>query len=501
MANGPYGTAGANASLTYTYDELGNLTFNSQVGTYTYPVSGSNSVRPHAVSTAGSNTYTYDANGNLTAGAGRTLTYNLENKPLTITIGSQTTTFVYDGDGGRVKKIAGTTTTRYISQLYECDNASCSRMIFAGGQRIATVGASGAVYYYHTDHLGSSSVITDSAGAKVQALTYFPYGAVRTNDSPTTPVIDVAYKYTSKELDSSTGLYDYGTRQYDPALARFISADPIQIPPGHVELLNRYTYVNNCPIKYIDPTGQLPTLPDVLIGASIGSIAGYTGNLTKGYTEQIIGTLAGAFVGGVVGAVSPSLSRVAAGQASTLAVSGWNAAGSYLQQVGTNVASTLYRGQTLDGYWALTSVNWYQVGGAFVFAPLSIIGAQINPAIAGVSGSPLLGRSVESLYSGLNQGVVDLGLSMAGGIFNKSNTTLPGFGGNNPIFDIKSDRELSAFIITGHSQPYGIQGYSVNLPGAPEYHSQSNGVGTQSSDLSGSGPGNSGGPWFAWPEW
>ena len=156
LANGPYGTAGANASLTYTYDELGNLTLNSQVGTYTYPVSGSNSVRPHAVSTAGSNTYTYDANGNLTAGAGRTLTYNLENKPLTITIGSQTTTFVYDGDGGRVKKIAGTTTTRYISQLYECDNTSCSRMIFAGSVRVATIGTSGAVYYYHTDHLGSS---------------------------------------------------------------------------------------------------------------------------------------------------------------------------------------------------------------------------------------------------------------------------------------------------------------------------------------------------------
>ena len=119
--------------------------------------------------------------GNMTAGADRSFTYNLENKPLTITIGGQTTTFVYDGDNGRVKKVVGSATTRYISQLYECENASCSRMIFAGSERVATLAPSGGVQYYHPDHLGSSSVITDGTGATVQALTYFPYGATRTN--------------------------------------------------------------------------------------------------------------------------------------------------------------------------------------------------------------------------------------------------------------------------------------------------------------------------------
>ncbi len=185
------------------------------------------------------------------------LTYNLENKPLTITIAGQTTTFVYDGDGGRVKKIAGTTTTRYISQLYECDNASCSRMIFADGQRIATIGASGAVYYYHTDHLGSSSVITDSTGAKVQSLTYFPFGATRTNTSTVTPAIDVPYKYTGQELDGSTGLYDYGARQYDASLGRFVSPDTMVPDPANPQSLNRYSYVRNNPFRYADPTGHM----------------------------------------------------------------------------------------------------------------------------------------------------------------------------------------------------------------------------------------------------
>jgi len=305
LANGPYGTNGVNASFTYTYDELENLTFNSQVGTYSYPTSGPSSVRPHAVTTAGSNSYSYDANGNLTSGAGRTLTYNLENKPLTITIAGQTTTFVYDGDGGRVKKTAGTTVTRYISKLYECDNTSCSRMVFADGQRIATIGANGSSYYYHTDHLGSSSVITDSAGAKVQSLTYFPYGATRTNTSSATPAIDVAYKYTGKELDSSTNLYYYEARYYDPTLGRFLSADTIVPNPRDPQDLNRYTYAGNNPFRYTDPTGHFKikfnkflkrALGDVgtavvgVIGQSLGNALTWTGNPLLGGLVSGLGT-------------------------------------------------------------------------------------------------------------------------------------------------------------------------------------------------------------------
>lgn len=64
-------------------------------------------------------------------------------------------TFVYDGDGGRVKKVVGTTTTRYISKLYQCDstgsNTSCTRFIWAGDIRIATVATNGT----HTIGTGS----------------------------------------------------------------------------------------------------------------------------------------------------------------------------------------------------------------------------------------------------------------------------------------------------------------------------------------------------------
>ncbi len=258
LANGPYGASGANASLTYQYNEIGNLTLNSQLSAtaYGYPTSGASSVRPHAVSTAGANTYIYDNNGNMTGGAGRTYTWNPENKPLTIVQGGTTSTFVYDGDGGRVKKIVGTMTTRYLSKLYECDNANCSRFIWAGSTRIATIASNGAVNYWHGDHLGSSSVITDSTGAKVQTLTYYPYGGTRTNTSPSSPAIDVPYKYTGKELDASTGLYYYEARYYDATLARFISADTIVPDVRNPQTFNRYSYTRNNPLRYIDPNGH-----------------------------------------------------------------------------------------------------------------------------------------------------------------------------------------------------------------------------------------------------
>jgi RHS repeat-associated protein len=257
LANGPYGASGANATFSYSYNEIGNLTLNSQLSlnTYIYPTSGSSSVRPHAVSTAGANSYTYDANGNMLTGAGRTYTWNPENKPLTIVQGGTTTTFVYDGDGARVKKVVGTTTTRYIHKLYECDNTNCSRFVWAGSMRIATIASSGIVNYWHGDHLGSSSVITDSTGAKVENITYYPYGGTRTNTSPSTPAIDVPYKYTGKELDS-TGLYYYEARYYDPTLARFISADTIVESLSNPQVLNRYSYVGNNPLRYTDPTGH-----------------------------------------------------------------------------------------------------------------------------------------------------------------------------------------------------------------------------------------------------
>lgn len=76
------GSATAAYDESYTYNAIGNLTAKGPKGrlvTYTYPASGANSTRPHAVTSVGSTAYGYDANGNMIGRAGKTLTWTAEN--------------------------------------------------------------------------------------------------------------------------------------------------------------------------------------------------------------------------------------------------------------------------------------------------------------------------------------------------------------------------------------------------------------------------------------
>ena len=228
---------------------------------YTYNPSGSTSTRPHAVTRAGTKTYSYDANGNMLLGDGRIMTYDYENRLSTVRKNGATTTFVYDGDGGRVKKTvtsgSTTTTTTYIGKLYVCEGTSCSRLIYAGTQRIALVpmppsGRTPSPSYFHPDHLGSTSVLTNAQGVAEEHNSYRPYGQLHTH----TGTADVAYKYTGQERDPSTGLYFYHARYYDPVLGRFLSPDTLVQSLGDPQSLNRYAYARNNPVLYTDPTGH-----------------------------------------------------------------------------------------------------------------------------------------------------------------------------------------------------------------------------------------------------
>ncbi|MBI5822916.1 MAG: RHS repeat-associated core domain-containing protein [Chloroflexi bacterium] len=125
------------------------------------------------------------------------------------------------------------------------------------------------VEYFLSDHLGSTSMTTDSTGAKVSEMRYKPWGEVRyswTNDTLNANPAYALTRYTftgqySHMDDPSTpasegfGLMHYGARMYDPALGRFTSADTIV--PGGVQGYDRYAYVNNSPVRYTDPTGHI----------------------------------------------------------------------------------------------------------------------------------------------------------------------------------------------------------------------------------------------------
>jgi RHS repeat-associated protein len=245
-------------SLVYQYDKAGNMTYNSRYGHYEYE--DSNHV--HAVTkvkkTDGTLVaeYAYDVNGNMESGAGRTFSYDYDNRPTSIAYDGKATVSVYDASGFRVKKTIPDTeitfkTTTYIGDLYECTEGECTKYIFSGSDRIAKLDDT-KTYYYHSDHLGSSTVVTDETADTAQEIFYYPYGEIKTNTG-----LDVAkHKFTDQEWDAETGLYYYNARYYDPKLARFISADTIVPDPLNPQALNRYSYVINNPLKYTDPSGH-----------------------------------------------------------------------------------------------------------------------------------------------------------------------------------------------------------------------------------------------------
>ena len=259
LTTATHGATGGYGTIDYTYNQIGNLTKHSKVGTYTYNASGASSTRPHAVTQTGTGatavTYRYDANGNLTVGGGRTLTWDAENRPTKIVKAGVTTRFVYDGDGGRVKKTVSTAqnATVYIGQLYVCQGTACAKLIYAGRQRVAMVQVgSGATSYFHGDHLGSTSVLTEASGTEEERNSYRPYGALQTHTGPA----DVAYKYTGQERDASTELYFYQARYYAQGLGRFVSPDSLVPDAFDPQAFNRYAYARNNPVRYTDPTGH-----------------------------------------------------------------------------------------------------------------------------------------------------------------------------------------------------------------------------------------------------
>ncbi|MBU1749716.1 MAG: hypothetical protein KKA73_18690, partial [Chloroflexi bacterium] len=110
---------------SYQYNAIGNLT-NKAGMTLTYPASGPASARPHAVtSTSAGGSFGYDANGNMTSRREATgqptysQVFDAENRVSQVSGNGQTTTFTYDGDGARVKKVDASGTTIYVGNYYE----------------------------------------------------------------------------------------------------------------------------------------------------------------------------------------------------------------------------------------------------------------------------------------------------------------------------------------------------------------------------------------------
>src|SRR5690606_38960016 len=109
------------------------------------------------------------------------------------------------------------------------------------------------IYWFHPDHLGSTSYITNILGEVSQHMEYFAFGETfveehrSSNNSP--------YKFNGKELDEETGWYYYGARYYDARVSVWLSVDPLA-----EQTMTPYQYTYQNPLRYIDPKG-LKALP------------------------------------------------------------------------------------------------------------------------------------------------------------------------------------------------------------------------------------------------
>ena len=131
-------------------------------------------------------------------------------------------------------------------------------------------------FYYHPDHLGSSSYITNLDGEVSQHIEYVPFGEVfieERNNTWNTP-----YLFNAKEFDEETGMYYYGARYYEPRLSLWMSVDPQWERFPH---MSSYSYSFNNPIKFIDNEGHEPitAVVDAMTAFVVEAGLDFVGNL------------------------------------------------------------------------------------------------------------------------------------------------------------------------------------------------------------------------------
>jgi RHS repeat-associated protein len=156
-------------------------------------------------------------------------------------------------------------------------------------------------YYYHSDHLGSSNVVTDYEGEVYEHLEYTPYGETWVHDQSEDDLGLVDYQFTSKEYDEETGLYYMSARYMNPVASRWASSDPagwglinpmdgdFSLRGGFsiIESQNSYSYVSNNPVIYKDETGYIAETVWDIASLTIG-IASLGVNISQGDTKGII---------------------------------------------------------------------------------------------------------------------------------------------------------------------------------------------------------------------
>ena len=296
--------------LNYQYDQLGNISFKTDVGSYFY------GAKPHAVNRISGNinaTLQYDANGNQTMGLNnRTVAYTSFDMASKIVLGITTVTFDYDANHARFRQTGPNGMTVYLNPRMDLGGhfeqtvgGESRHTVYAAGKAIAEVVTNGGykqTRYFHTDHLGSIDAVTDDNAVVLARYAFDPFGA-------RTPLYGnfgaTRHGFTGHEELPEVGLIHMNGRVYDPTLGRFLSADPSIQAPENLQDYNRYSYVLNNPLVFTDPSGyswfskfMKSTVGRIITIAAVITISVVTYGAATPYFTSLTGS---AFAGGILG--------------------------------------------------------------------------------------------------------------------------------------------------------------------------------------------------------
>jgi RHS repeat-associated protein len=222
-------------------------------------------------------TYCYDANGNTlskasgastcsTGGGGGggvdpSYAWDFENRLVGVALPASggSISMKYDPFGRRIYKNAPAGTTIYVydgnNSIEELSGTGAlqERYTYGPGIDEPLVGQrQPKIFYYEADGLGSITSLTDPTGAVAATYTYDSFGFLTNSTGSATNW----FRYTARQFDSDTALYNYRARYYDPTTGRFLSEDPARFDAG----INFYSYALNSPISWKDPSGRNVTV-------------------------------------------------------------------------------------------------------------------------------------------------------------------------------------------------------------------------------------------------
>lgn len=228
---------------------------------------------PGSVTAGGVTTdFTYDANGNMLTGLrAKIMTYDGENRPLSVSHLGKRTCYVYGVDGKRLKKVEGLPPAQDCAALPANTNATVyfgavevRNWLVAGAEQVLTYPhpavkllndtTPAVATYMHRDGLASVRAITNAAGVKIEAALYKPFGeqsewVLPGNAAPETK------GWIGERFDADAGLQYLNARYYDPELSLFLQPDWFEVTKAGVGT-NRFSYSANDPVNKFDPGGN-----------------------------------------------------------------------------------------------------------------------------------------------------------------------------------------------------------------------------------------------------